>query len=75
VKGPEYTGLVTVGVDPSVVYRITATPDCVSVADKDTDTGALYQPLPHVPPLQAIDETGGVVSLVEGGGVVGPPMT
>src|SRR5215204_837867 len=42
VNGAEYAGLATVGSEPSVVYRITATPEDASVAASDTDTGALY---------------------------------
>ena len=76
VNGAEYVELPTVGSEPSVVYRITATPEDASVADRATDTGALYQPLPHGALLQVIEEEGAVVSVVEaGGGVVGPPIT
>jgi hypothetical protein len=45
------------------VYRIKPTPDPASVADSETSTGAAYQPAEHLPPLQAIDVAGGVVSV------------
>jgi hypothetical protein len=56
--------LVRLGVDPSVVYRIDATPEppVLSVADRLTDTPLGSVP-EHDPPLHAIVDVGGVVSI------------
>ena len=62
VNGAEYMGLPTVGSEPSVVYRISATPDTASVADNETDTGASYAAPEQGALLQAIDEAGAAVS-------------
>jgi hypothetical protein len=64
-NAPEYlVPLVRLGVDPSVVYRIDATPEppLLSVADRLTDTPLPNQP-EHGPPLHAIVDVGGVVSI------------
>jgi len=64
-NAPEYlVPLVRLGVDPSVVYRIDATPEppVLSVADRLTDTPFPDQP-EHDPPLHAIVDVGGVVSI------------
>jgi hypothetical protein len=47
---------------PSVVYRMNATPDSESAAERLTLTDAVYQPLEQIPPLQAIEDVGDVVS-------------
>ena len=68
-------GLKAVGSEPSVVYRMTATPVPESTDERLTLTGAPYQPLEQVPPLHALEEVGGVWSATDGAGWNDPPTT
>ena len=45
------------------MYRIAATPEPASVADRETLTGGAYALVEQAAPLQAIDDAGALVSL------------
>jgi hypothetical protein len=53
-------GLEAVGPEPSVVYRMTATPVPESTAERLTVAGGANQAPEHGLPLQAMDEVGAV---------------
>src|SRR5207247_5839609 len=50
------------GSEPSVVYRISATPEAASLAESETETAAEYQPAEQAAPSQAIELAGATPS-------------